>query len=153
MKVVVANQPRILRESLAMALAAQGQVEVVIGSANAAAILCSVKQHNPDCLILSLEVREANPRICRAVLSQYPETLIFAIGPKTLTVHWFDVIVRSARKECSLQTILDLLRMRLIERAAGDRPTATDRPATSEDLAPPRNIPAITPPKREHVCV
>jgi DNA-binding NarL/FixJ family response regulator len=110
MKVVVANQPRILRESLAMALAAQGQVEVVIGSANAAAILCSVKQHKPDCLILSLEVREANPRLCRAVLTRHPQTFILAIGPRTLTVYWFEVIVRSAHKECSLSTILETLR-------------------------------------------
>ncbi len=118
MRVVVANQPRILRESIAMAIATQSEVEVVIGAAHAAAILRSVQQHKPDCLILSLEVREANPRICRTVLSRFPQTLILAIGPKTLTVYWYEVIMRSARKECYLQSILDLLRMRLTERTA-----------------------------------
>ena len=32
------------------------------------------------------------------------------MGPKTLTVYRFEVVVRSARRECSLQSILDLLR-------------------------------------------
>jgi DNA-binding NarL/FixJ family response regulator len=115
MRVVVANQPRLLRESIAAALAVQGEIEVAVGAANAAAIVRSVEQHKPDCIILSLEVREANPRICRTVLSRYPQTLILAIGPKTLTVYWFDVIVRSARKECSLQSIFDLLRSKPTE--------------------------------------
>jgi DNA-binding NarL/FixJ family response regulator len=110
MKVVVANQPRILRESIAMAITTLNEVEVVIGAAHEAAILRSVKQHKPDCLILSLEFRDANPRLCRAVLTQHPQTFILAIGPRTLTVYWFEVIVRSAHKECSLSTILEILR-------------------------------------------
>jgi hypothetical protein len=138
MRVVVANQPRILRESLAMALAAQGQVEVIVGAANTAAILRAAKKHKPDCLILSLEVKDSNPRICRAVLTHHPQTLILAIGPRTLTVYWFEVIVRSERKECSLQSILNLLRAKPTEQTAADTPTA-------------REIPAITHTKREHV--
>jgi DNA-binding NarL/FixJ family response regulator len=147
MRVVVANQPRILRESIATALAVQGEIEVVVGAANAAAILRSVEQHKPDCLILSLEVREANPRICRAVLSQHPQTLILAVGPKTLTIYWFEVVVRSARKECSLQSILDLLRTKLVERTAKCRPTAS-----AKDCPTARDIPVDILPKREHVC-
>jgi DNA-binding NarL/FixJ family response regulator len=112
MRVVVANQPRILRECLAIALAAQGQIEVIAGAANTAPILRAVKKHKPDFLILSLEVKDSNPRICRAVLTQHPQTLILAIGPRTLTVYWVEVVVRSARRECSLQSILDLLRSR-----------------------------------------
>ncbi len=146
MKVVVANQPRILRESIAMAIATIDEVEVLIEVPHEEAILLSVKQHKPDCLILSLEVREANPRICRAILSRFPQTLILAIGPKTLTVYWFELIVRCARKECSLQSILDLLRTKLTEQTAGDRPT----PAEGSPAG--RDIPAITPP-RTRACM
>jgi DNA-binding NarL/FixJ family response regulator len=78
MKLVVANQPRILRECLAIALAAQGEIEVIAGAANTAAILRAVQKHKPDCLILSLELKDNNPRICRAVLTQYPQTHVIA---------------------------------------------------------------------------
>ncbi len=47
MRVLVANQPRILRECIAAAIAMQGEVEVVLEAANAAAILRSVQQHKP----------------------------------------------------------------------------------------------------------
>ncbi len=140
MRIVVANQPRILRESIAMAISTLDEVEVVIGAAHEAAILRSVKQHKPDCLILSLEFRDANPRLCWAVLSQFPQTLILAIGPKTLTVYWFEVIVRSERRECSLQSILNLLRAKPTEQTTTDSPTA-------------RDIPAITPPERDQLCI
>ncbi len=129
MRVVVANQPRILRESIAMAITTLGEVEVAIGAPHEAAILRSVKQHKPDCLILSLDFRDANPRLCRAILSRYPQTLILAIGPKTLTVYWFEVIVRSERRECSLQSILALLQTNVTERTtdAASAVTPTER--------------------------
>ncbi len=109
MRVLVANQPQLLRECLAVAIARKNGVEVAIAAASAAAILRSVQDFQPDCLILSLEVRQANPGICRTVLNRYPQTLILALGPKTLTAFWFDVIVRSVRTECSLRSILDVL--------------------------------------------
>jgi hypothetical protein len=129
MKVLVANQPRILKECLAVAITVPGKIEVVTEAANTAAILRAVEQHKPACVILSLEVREANPRICRAVLARSPQTLILAIGPKTLLVYWFELIVRSRRLECSLQSILDLLRIKLAGPTTADRPgmTATER--------------------------
>jgi hypothetical protein len=105
-----------------MAISTQNEVEVIVGAANAAAILRSVQQHKPDCIILSLEVRGISPRICRTVLSRYPETLILAIGPKALTVYWHEVILRSARKECSLQSILDLVQSKQTDRASTAAP-------------------------------
>ncbi len=104
MTVVVANQPRLLKECIA----AHGEVE----AASSEAIVRSVERHKPDCLILSLETRDASPRICRTVFSQYPYTLILAVGPKTLTVYWYEIIVCSECRECSLQSILDLLRVK-----------------------------------------
>ncbi len=115
-----------------MAISTQDKVEVIVGAANAAAILRSVQEFKPDCLILSLEVRGISPRICRTVLSRYPETLILAVGPKTLTVYWYEVIVRSARKECSLQSILDLVQSKQTERAST---TAPDLLATPQGEA------------------
>jgi DNA-binding NarL/FixJ family response regulator len=147
MRVVVANQPRILKECLAVAIGTQNEVEVVVGAANATAILRSVQEFKPDCLILSLEARDVSPRICRTVLSRYPQTLILAIGPKTLTVYWFEMVMRHVRKECSLETILDLLRTKLVERTAKCRPTAS-----AKDCPTARGIPVDILPKREHVC-
>ncbi len=135
MRVVVANQPRILRESIAMAIATLDEVEVLIEVPHEEAILRSVRQHKPDCLILSLEVREANPRICRAVLSRFPRTLILAIGPKTLTVYWFEVIVRSERRECSLATILGLLRTN-VSALKNEAPEKSER-HHEERMSPP----------------
>jgi hypothetical protein len=127
----------ILRESIAMAIVTLDDVEVVIGAAHEAAILRSMKQHKPDWLILSLEFRHANPRLCRAVLSQHPETFILGIGPRTLTVYWYEVIVRSAREECSLQTILDFLRT--IDGANGGR--SPNRHRHPDDNSPKTRAP------------
>ncbi len=109
MKVVIANQPRIVRECLAVAIGNQRGVEVVTEAANTAAILRAVQQHKPVCVILSLEQRSDGPRVCRAILAKSPGAKILAIGPRTLAVFWHDVIVRSERKTCCLRVILDEL--------------------------------------------
>ncbi len=83
MKVVVANQPRILRGvPRLLRWPPREEIEVIAGAANTATILRAMQQHRPDCVILSLEGPEANPRICRAVLTQHPKTLILPSAPE-----------------------------------------------------------------------
>lgn len=129
MRVLVANRPRILRECIAMAIAMQGEIEVEVEvanameAANAMAILGSVQEFKPDCLIVSLPETRPSPRICRLVLNRSPRTLILAIGPRTLTVYSFEERMRCVRRECSLQSILDLLRIKLTEITTVPPPT------------------------------
>jgi hypothetical protein len=109
MRVLLANQPQILRESLALAIAAQREVEVKLETASASTILRTVCIYKPHVLTLSLRETCSNPRMCRVILARSPDTLILALGLKKITVYWWEETMQSCRLDCSFQSILDLL--------------------------------------------
>jgi hypothetical protein len=111
MRILVADQPQLTRECLASVLSKHPGMNVEIADANEVAILRHVRHHRQDFIILSLDVMEARPLLCRVLLTQAPRTVIIAAGSKRLAVYWFDITLRRKALPNTLGTVLDLLKI------------------------------------------
>lgn len=110
MRVLVANEPRFFRECLALAIATEPGCEVAIELPNNAKILRSARRFRADCVIVTLDKPEQQPRICQDLLARCPEAHVVAVGRQILLKFWLEEGIRSSRMVYSLDAILDLLR-------------------------------------------
>lgn len=67
---MVANQPRLMRESLTYTIADQNDVEIVGQAEDVAEIPDLVEETGPDCVIISPEKPGERPQICDALLGR-----------------------------------------------------------------------------------
>jgi len=79
-RILVANQPRVMRELLLATLAERGDIEIVGEVTNEAEIPASVKRTAPDLLVISLDELGQRPRICDTVLRAHPDLRIIAVA-------------------------------------------------------------------------
>ena len=79
-RILVANQPRVMRELLLATLAERGDIEIVGEVSNEAEIPASVKRTAPDLLVISLDELGQRPRICDTVLRAHPDLKIIAVA-------------------------------------------------------------------------
>ena len=82
-RILVANQPRVMRELLLATLAERPDIEIVGEVANEAEIARTVKRTAPDLLVISLDELGQRPEICDAVLRAYPHVRIIAVANET----------------------------------------------------------------------
>jgi DNA-binding NarL/FixJ family response regulator len=79
-RILVANQPRVMRELLLATLAERSDIEIVGEVSNDAEIAASVKRTAPDLLVISLDELGQRPRICDTVLRAHPDVRIVAVA-------------------------------------------------------------------------
>ena len=79
-RILVANQPRVMRELLLATLAERSDVEIVGEVSNDAEIAASVKRTAPDLLVISLDELGQRPLICDTVLRAHPDVRIVAVA-------------------------------------------------------------------------
>jgi DNA-binding NarL/FixJ family response regulator len=79
-RVAVANQPRMMRELIAMSLVTEEDVEVVADINDEAAISQVVGEATPDFLIVSLDSRRFGPPAREDMLQRHPEMQILALA-------------------------------------------------------------------------
>src|SRR5260370_42266029 len=77
-RVAVANQPRMMREVLAMSLASEEDVEVVAQISDEAEISRGIEETTPEFLIVSLDSRRFGPSAREDVLQRHPGIQIMA---------------------------------------------------------------------------
>jgi chemotaxis response regulator CheB len=111
-RILVANQPRLMRESLTYTVADQDDVEIVGSAEEVAEIPDLVEETRPDCVIISPEKPGERPPICDALLGLYPNIRILAVSSESNSgfLYWNSSEIRSIRFECSAQGILSALR-------------------------------------------
>ena len=109
---MVANQPRLMRESVTCSVADQEDVEIVGEAENVAEIPDLVEETRPDCVIISPEKPGERPRICEALLGLYPNIKILAVTSESNSsfLYWNSSAIHSIRVECSTEGILSALR-------------------------------------------
>lgn len=111
-RVLVANQPRLMRELVLATLFDQPDIEVVGEVGNEADVLSNVEEHRPDFLIVSLDKSGARPSVCDVLLTKYPNMKVLALAPeRNVSVFYsasFDI--RSCDVESSEEGILSALR-------------------------------------------
>ena len=111
-RVLVANQPRLIRELLLETISDQPDIEVVGEVPNEADILLAVEQNRPDFLIVALDSRRSHPPVCALLLEKFPDMKILALAPeRNLTVfYWASIDIHSLDLEASEEGILEVLR-------------------------------------------
>jgi chemotaxis response regulator CheB len=111
-RVVVANQPRLMRELVLEAITEQPDIEIVAEIQNEGEILSVVDTTHPDFLIIALDESNRRPIVCDTLLHRYPEIKILALAPErnSSIFYWASFDIHSAEVEASEAGILSTLR-------------------------------------------
>jgi AmiR/NasT family two-component response regulator len=113
-RVLVANQPRLMRELTMATIADQPDIELVGEVGKQEDLTEAVAQTRPDVLILAMDDREKYNVQCGFLLGRYPEMRILALAPEQnrALFYWAIVDIRSKSLESSEAGILDAMRQR-----------------------------------------
>jgi chemotaxis response regulator CheB len=113
-RVLVANQPRLMRELVLATIADQVDIDVVGEVRNESELIDMIEESRPDVLILALDVPEKRTTQCGFLLGRYPQMRILALAPEENrgTIYWAIVDVRTRPVESSESGILSALRER-----------------------------------------
>jgi chemotaxis response regulator CheB len=120
-RVVVANQPRLMRELVLEAINEQSGIEIIAEVDDESAIAEAVDATHPDCLIIALDESEKRPFLCDVLLRRHPEMKILAVAPErnSSMFFWASFDIHESPAESSEAGILNALR-RKGQLAGGD---------------------------------
>jgi chemotaxis response regulator CheB len=111
-RILVANQPRLMRELIRDALAEQPGVEIVGEVHNDLDIPARVKETRPDLVLVALETPGKRPNICDVVLREHPGVRILAIASEEnrTICYWASLDIHANEIEASEEGILAAVR-------------------------------------------
>jgi DNA-binding NarL/FixJ family response regulator len=111
-RVLVANQPRLMRELIMTTIADQPDIELVGDIGKQEDLADAVALSRPDVLILAMDEREKYRTQCGFLLGRYPEMRILALAPEQnrAQFYWAIVDIRSKSLESSEAGILGAVR-------------------------------------------
>jgi chemotaxis response regulator CheB len=111
-RVIVANQPRLMRELVLETIAGASDIEVVAEIQNENEIAEIVEGKHPDFLIIALDESNERPPLCDTLLRRYPEMKILALAPErnNSIFYWASFDIHSSQVEASEQGLLNTLR-------------------------------------------
>ncbi len=111
-RILVANQPKLMRELLVEMLTEESWVEIVGEVAQEAEIRESVQKTSPDLLVVTADKPGKRPAICDELLREYPALHIIAVAPhENYTVcYWASLDIHAADIESSEQGFLSAVK-------------------------------------------
>jgi DNA-binding NarL/FixJ family response regulator len=111
-RVLVANQRRLMRELIMTMIADQPDIELIGEVGKRGDLADAVAQCRPDVLILAMDQPDRCLAQCGFLLGRYPEMKIVALGLKQnqAQFYWAIVDIRSKPLESSEAGILDAVR-------------------------------------------
>lgn len=113
-RVLVANQPRLMRELTMATIVDQPDIELVGEVGNQDDLTDAVEHSRPDVLILAMDEQDKYRVKCGFLLGRYPEMRIIALAPEQnrAQFYWAFVDIRSKALESSEAGILSAVRQR-----------------------------------------
>ena len=113
-RVLIANQPRLMRELISATIADQPDIELVGEVGKQEDLAEAVAETRPDVLIVPMDDQNGYRAQCGFLLGRYPEMKILAIAPEQnrALFYWAIVDIRSKSLESSEAGILDAMRQR-----------------------------------------
>jgi len=119
-RVLVANHPRLMRESVLTTFADQPDIEIVGEVANESDISESVKKTLPNVVVIALDQPDVRPRICDELLREHPEVRVIAVAPEKnyLVYYWASFEIYSNNIEASEEGMLSAMRRSLVTKGA-----------------------------------
>jgi DNA-binding NarL/FixJ family response regulator len=111
-RVLVANRPKLMRETLLATLSDQPWIEVVGEVASDAQIPGRVNETSPDLLVITVDEPGKRPTLCDSLLRQHPDLNIIAVAPHQnySVCYRASVDIRSDDIESSEQGFLNAVR-------------------------------------------
>jgi len=111
-RVLVANQPRLMRELLMATFADQPDIEVVGEIRNDGDLTQAIEYMRPDFLIVALQGSEELPKPYNAILAHHPHLKIIGIAPdrNSSVFYWASLNIHSNPIEASEEGVLNALR-------------------------------------------
>jgi len=111
-RVLIATQPRLMRELISATIADQPDIELVGEVGRQENLTEAVDQTRPDVLIVAIDDRDKYRVQCGFLLGRYPEMKILALAPdqNRALFFWAIVDIRSKSLESSEAGILDAMR-------------------------------------------
>jgi len=115
-RVLVANHPRLMRETILTTFADQPDIEIVGEVEEESEIFESVRKTSPNFVVIALDHPGERPRICDALLREHPDVRVIAVAPKKnyVVYYWASLDIHSSDIEASEEGVLGALRNKLV---------------------------------------
>jgi AmiR/NasT family two-component response regulator len=111
-RVLVANQPRLMRELMVATISEQPDIEIVGEVEEDSELVSAVDKTRPDFLIVALEKFNRLPQVCHAILQTHPQMKVIAVASdrNSSMFYWASLKVQSNEIEASEAGVLGALR-------------------------------------------
>ena len=115
-RVLVANRPRLMRETILATFADQPDIEIVGEVEDESEIFESVNRTLPNFVVIALDQPGERPLICDALLHEHPEVRVIAVAPAEnyVVYYWASLDIHSSSIEASEEGVLGALRSKLV---------------------------------------
>jgi len=115
-RVLVANRPRLMRETILTTFADQPDIEIVGEVSDDSEIIPSVKRTLPNFVVIALDQPGRRPRVCEDLLREHPEVRIIAVAPSKnyVVYYWASLDIHSSNIEASEEGMLNAMRTKLV---------------------------------------
>jgi chemotaxis response regulator CheB len=111
-RVLVANRPRLLRETILTTFADQPDIEIVGEVADESEIMESVRKTLPNFVVIALDQPGRRPSVCDDLFREHPEVRVIAVAPAKnyIVYYWASLDIHSSNIEASEEGMLGALR-------------------------------------------
>ena len=115
-RVLVANRPRLMRETILAAFADQPDIEIVGEVTDDSEIAEYVKKTLPNFVVIALDQPGRRPSVCDDLLREHPEVRVIAVAPQNnyVVYYWASLDIHSSNIEASEEGMLSALRNKLV---------------------------------------
>ncbi|HKW63910.1 MAG TPA: hypothetical protein VJN89_15270 [Candidatus Acidoferrum sp.] len=115
-RVLVANHPRLMRETILTTFADQPDIEIVGEVDEESEISESVRRTLPNFVVIALDHPGERPRICDVLLREHPEVRVIAVAPAKnyVVYYWASLDIHSSTVEASEEGVLSAVRSKLV---------------------------------------
>jgi chemotaxis response regulator CheB len=115
-RVLVANRPRLMRETILTTFADQPDIEIVGEVSDDSEIMECVKRTLPNFVVIALDQPGRRPSVCDDLLREHPEVRIIAVAPAKnyVVYYWASLDIHSSNIEASEEGMLTALRTSML---------------------------------------
>jgi chemotaxis response regulator CheB len=115
-RVLVANRPRLMRETILTTFADQPDIEIVGEITDESEIFENVRKTLPNFVVIALDHPGERPPICDDLLREHPEIRVIAVAPAKnyVVYYWASLDIHSSNIEPSEEGVLNALRNKVV---------------------------------------